>query len=328
VSKHPNKSQNETDGLSDGVSSPEDDEDEESSTSAESSAEQDNKRQNNNHEQSGEAVGSKEGLNSASNIKKKTGPASDPVCPGACVLPTLVGNCEAVLRTPRICSNDMVCCVSKEKNKDHPDLVEFERKPVKPCAGECRNALFGLFLCADVDEEATCPESHQSCCLNRPKSPPDSSQRFPSTPPPESSEEEDIKQPPPPPSYEPQPQTTQRTPQITNPNPFQRPPPPPHSYPPDDRYRQPPPMPCPAYCLPRYFIQSCKRLLPSPCGLNAFCCAHDIRPIITTTTPEPEQSEEEFVEDEPPAKPKVNRAPCPGSCLSELLHFTCFCKWK
>lgn len=290
------------------------------------------------------------------------------ICPGACIQSRLTINCEEVLENEEFCPNQLKCCVKKIDHKhgkpeeEEVDSLDDEvkgqeevKKELKKCNGECRAMIFGLFLCDEIDHDAYCPESHQGCCVFHQKQ----QQQFQRPPPPPYQGQQGQGQRPPPPPYQGQNQI-----QNQGQNQGQRPPPPiqNETIQPSEEEEEseeiivqksssstttstlPPPtpshpLPCPTYCLPFHLRQYCQRILNFPCGLNGFCCAHDLRPVMhpppppqnmKTTTPLPISSEEEFEEDynlETISSTTIKPEPCPGSCINAILSFTCFCKF-
>ncbi|CAB3361030.1 Hypothetical predicted protein [Cloeon dipterum] len=136
-------------------------------------------------------------------------------CPGVCVAERIADYCEAVLDISNLCKTGLRCCVSRDKyapDKAPPELIIMDRQnktrlpttaapavattttttttttPVptsaaqfgKPCKGECVSGLFALF-CDDVDTEASCP-GDDSCCINNPVGPAQTTEKMPVTP--------------------------------------------------------------------------------------------------------------------------------------------------
>ncbi|XP_026500234.1 protein masquerade [Vanessa tameamea] len=107
-------------------------------------------------------------------------------CPGICVASHLSHYCEAYLTSSGLCVSGRSCCVSQDGFGDRrpPDLVvpaenrystkrpittltttpPPKQKPGRKCRGECVTGFFYL-LCANVDEDASCP-ADESCCLS------------------------------------------------------------------------------------------------------------------------------------------------------------------
>ncbi|CAL8124218.1 unnamed protein product [Orchesella dallaii] len=245
------------------------------------------------------------------------------------------------------------------------EIPEPPKKVSKPCGGECRNIIFGLFLCDEIDNDAFCSEPGLACCVNNPEEVFKPDQDDESTEvvldndhetrnegtqneseepenENENSPETNIQK------HRPVIQQQQPPPQPPRyPSHFNRVP-----YPPQSHYYYPQntpspvmvhqprmPLPCPRYCVKSYLESYCSDRLPSQfaCGVDGFCCAHDVtinsnkNDSVDANLDEEEDSNvftNESSNDQDNTSPNKILGPCTeevGSCVStNIVSIICF----
>lgn len=261
-----------------------------------------------------------------------TQPVQNITCPGVCVSARMTSSCEAVYKSLTACKNDLKCCVILDTytgDRENLFIREDEEE-------------FGTMEDDEEEERFPIPERrpppmrpeshHPSPSESKPLREPAESNSLPSR--------NDL------PNRDPCPGTCissfftffcDRVLDFECPNEgkccYN------HEPPPQPQER---PQRCPRICLPNHMTNACPRALPFICPQGSFCC---IGPPVTQAPNYPQQSHDNrpiyHKVHHPPPPPRIrttttttttttevpkelHRPTCPGSCINNLLAFTCF----